>query len=144
MEKICIIDNNIFSDELIQKGILAVEKYYNPLIKFETHIISFEDCYKYQTRKIGTLIIHPFCEKQFKKTLFYPWRIIRVNIRTLARILKTTQIIKKNNFKLVIVYGISLYTFIGLVASKFLKKPLLLILHNDYDYMFKLKGKIKF
>ncbi len=142
-EKICVICNDPFSDYLLNRGKEIIEKYFNPLLKFETHIISFEDCYKYQTRKIGTLIIHPFCEKQFKKTWFYPWRFIRVLSRISLRILNIIRIIKIEKIQLVRGYGISNLSFIGLIACGITKKPYIISLHSDYDYMFKLKGKIK-
>ena len=126
-----------------EKGKDFVEKYFNPLLKFETHIVSFEDCYKYPSRKIDTLIIHPFCEKQFKRTWFYPWRIIRVLSRIFLRILRIVRIIKKEKIKLVRAYGMSMLSFSGLVASKITRIPFVISLHNDYDKMFKLKGKLK-
>ena len=142
-EKILIIPNDPLSDYLLSRGKETVEKYFNPLLKFETHIVSFEDCYKYPSRKIGTLIIHPFCEKQFRKTYFYPWRIIRVLSRILLRTLRIVRIIKKEKIKLVRAYGMSILSFSGLTASKITKKPFVISLHNDYDKMFNLKGKLK-
>ncbi len=142
-EKILVIPNDPLSEYLKHKGKDFVEKYFNPLLKFETHIVSFEDCYKYPSRKIGTLIIHPFCEKQFRKTWFYPWRIVRVLSRILLRSLRIIRIIKKKKIKLIRGYGMSILSLSGLVASKITRIPFVISLHNDYDYMFRIRGKFK-
>jgi len=141
--KILIIANDIFSITLKEKGKGFVEKYFNPLLEFEAHIVSFEDCYKYPSRKIGTLIVYPFCEKQFKRTWFYPWRIIRVLSRILLRTLRIIRIIKQEKIKLVRAYGMSILCFSGLIASKITRIPFVISLHSDYDKMFKFKGKLK-
>jgi len=142
-EKILVIPNDPLFEYLLFRGRKTVEKYFNPLLKFETHIVSFEDCYKYPSRKIGTLIVHPFCEKQFKRTWFYPWRIIRVLSRILLRTLRIIRIIKQEKIKLVRAYGMSILCFSGLLASKITRIPFVISLHSDYDQMFRFKGKLK-
>lgn len=142
-EKILVIPNDPFSEYFVSRGKETVEKYFNPLLKFEVHIVSFEDCYKYPSKKIGTLIIHPFCEKQFRKTWFYPWRIIRVLSRILLRVIKVIRIVKKEKIKLIRAYGMSILCLPGLLSAKITRTPFVISLHNDYDCMYKLKGKLK-
>lgn len=129
MKKIAVIPNENFSSYFPQYAFEEREKYFNPNLKFETHIISLDENEYKTVTKIGTLIIHPVG--------FFRGRLIRY----FWRILKAVWVVRKHKVDLVRTYNTFHYGLVAMVAAKINKKPFILSLHSDYDRVIKSSGK---
>ena len=129
MKKIAVIPNEEFSSYFPQYTFKEREKYFNPNIRFETHIISFDEKEYKTLTKIGTLIIHSVCFVR-GRPLRYFWRL-----------LKTVWIIRKYKIDLVRTYNTFHHGLIAMLAAKVNRKPFVLSLHNDYDGVIRHSGR---
>lgn len=129
MYKIGIITNEPFFNYEMTYEIIngKMEKYFNPGLKFDVHIISYGDKFtNYKTLIYGTLKIHPV-EDPFK---IFPY--VNFFLRNLKRIKMTVEIIKKNKIKLIRAYNSITLGFVGLIACKIAKIPFVVSLHSNY------------
>jgi len=129
MRRIVVIPNEEFSSYFPQYTFEKIEKYFNPNLKFETHIISLDENEYKTVTKIGTLVIHPVG--------FFRGRFIR----HFWRILKAIWVVRKHKVDLVRTYNTFQYGFVAMLAAKINRRPFILSLHSDYDRAIRSRGK---
>lgn len=128
-ERIGVIPNEDFSSYFPQYTFEERENYFNPNLKFETHIVSLNEKKYRSTTRMGTLIIHPV-----------PF-VLGKFIRIFLRFFKAIWIVKKYRVDLVRTYNTLQYGLIAMLAAKINRKPFVLSLHSDYDRAIRNSGK---